>query len=219
MRMQAEWEAIYRENESVWSKRPDPMLMHIAPRVPKGKVLDLGMGEGRNLLYFARLGYEAWGVDASQSAVQRCMDRAQALGLTVQAEASDILAVDLEPDSLTLVICTMTLPFIKKSESEPLFQKIKRGLKVGGWVYLTTFSVEDPQVPRWRQNTTEIEPNTFYNDENGRRLQFFELDELQNAFQDFTLYYNGHAIQYDDPHPGAPQPHYHGIMTYIGTKE
>ncbi len=46
------WEESYKSVESLWGVKPDNELVRYASIVPEGKVLDLGIGEGRNALFF-----------------------------------------------------------------------------------------------------------------------------------------------------------------------
>lgn len=211
-----DWDKLYREAGRVWSESPDLLLAQYAPLIPKGRILDLGMGEGRNLIYFAKHGFEAIGVDISPTAVDRFLDKAKSMQIAAQAQTADIRSFDIEPDGFVLIISTMTLQFIKKSESEALIQRIKQGLQSDGMVYLTMFSTEEPAYAR--ETRTEIEPNTFSSDDGQRIVHYFERDEILSAFADFKLLHLAQIIEYDAGHPGAPEPHYHGIVTYLGQK-
>jgi cyclopropane fatty-acyl-phospholipid synthase-like methyltransferase len=214
-----DWKNLYEQNETVWGEKPDYLLMDIAPSIPQGKVLDLGMGEGRNALFFARQGYDVKGIDVSAAAVQHCLERAKALQIPIQAEAANMLDVENEPDSLALVISTMALQFMKQSESAQVLRNTQRWLQPGGMVYLTMFSTEEPGLARMKESHTEIEPNTFYSERFGSHVHYFAKDELLGLFSDFKLHYFAQALQLDGGHPGAPEPHYHGIITYMGQKK
>lgn len=49
------WEEAYKSVESLWGLKPDHTLVEYGSLIPKGKVLDLGIDEGRNALYFAKM--------------------------------------------------------------------------------------------------------------------------------------------------------------------
>ncbi|MBC8170904.1 MAG: class I SAM-dependent methyltransferase [Anaerolineae bacterium] len=212
------WEALYQQDESVWGEKPDDLLREYAPLVAMGQVLDLGMGEGRNALYFARHGYAVRGVDIAQTAIDHCLARAKALNVTMQAEIGNIVEIGIEPNSLTLAISTMCLQFMKQSESAKVMATMREGLQPGGLVYLTMFSTGEPAYARLKQSSPEIEPNTFYREASNSYVHFFEQDEVLNQFPDFKLLYCSKAIKLDTGHPGALEPHYHGIITYVGQK-
>lgn len=85
MEKSSAWEEAYRDVESLWGLKPDFELAEYADLVPKGKVLDLGIGEGRNALFFAKKGYEVEGFDMSQTAVDRRIERAKNSNLKLSA--------------------------------------------------------------------------------------------------------------------------------------
>jgi cyclopropane fatty-acyl-phospholipid synthase-like methyltransferase len=183
-----------------------------------GQVLDLGMGEGRNALFFAKRGYPVRGIDLAPTAVQKCREQAALLNVPIQAEVGTIVDADIPPQSHLLVISTMALQFIKRCESQALLERVKLGLMDGGFVYLTVFSTEDPSYLRVKQSSQEIEPNTFYHEARQQVVHFFEKDEILSQFSEFKLIYFAQEIVLDSPHPGAPEPHYHGILVYLGQK-
>ncbi|HEX2619482.1 MAG TPA: class I SAM-dependent methyltransferase [Phototrophicaceae bacterium] len=215
-----DWEIIYQQSETVWGEKPDLLLMEYAAQIPMGQVLDLGMGEGRNALYFAYRGYPVRGVDLAPTAVEHCRERAQALNIPIQTEINNMLDVTIDPDSLTLAISTMCLQFVKQSEAHQIIQRIKQGLKVDGMVYLTMFSTDEPRYATLKQTDEEVdgEPNTFYLANRDTYVHFFEQSEILELFHDFQLLHVAQSISLDPGHPGVQEPHYHGILTYLGRK-
>lgn len=71
------WEEAYQGVEPLWGLKPDPILIEYARLAPNGRLLDLGIGEMRNALFLAKMGYEVEGVDISPNAIQRRIERAQ----------------------------------------------------------------------------------------------------------------------------------------------
>lgn len=65
----------------------------------KGKVLDVGCGAGRHLLYFQNLGLEIIGVDRSPLAIQVCKESG-----AQQAEVMDIFENTLVPHSFDTIL-------------------------------------------------------------------------------------------------------------------
>ncbi len=65
----------------------------------KGKILDVGCGAGRHLLYFQNLGMEIMGVDRSPLAIQVCRESGAR-----EAEVMDIFENTLEPASFDTIL-------------------------------------------------------------------------------------------------------------------
>ncbi len=212
------WEQVYADAKSVWGEQPDLLLMEIASFVPQGLVLDLGMGEGRNGMYFARHGHDVRGIDRSPAAVAKCREWAEALKVGFQAEVGDIREVVIEPNSLALAICAMSLQFMTLDKSERVMRQIKQGLKPSGMVYVTVFSTDDPGFARSQQTRSEVERHTFYNEAQETNVHFFEPGELLPLFDDLKLHRFAQTRFLDGGHPGAEAPHYHGTLTYIGQR-
>ncbi|MEO8611862.1 MAG: class I SAM-dependent methyltransferase [Chloroflexota bacterium] len=210
------WQDIYEQSQSVWDERPDPMLVEYAALIPPGDVLDLGIGEGRNAFFLARNGYTVRGIDFAPSAVERCNAQAKRLQLPVEAEVGNILDSHIPVSQYALIVSTMTLQFMKPSESEVVFARMKAGLAAGGVVYLTVFSTDDPSYGRLSQQGEAVEPNTYFAKSLGQHIHFFSKDEILAAFADLKLIYVAQQISYDLGHGDTPDPHYHGIITYMG---
>lgn len=212
------FDQFYQNVETVWGEKPDLLLADILPDVERGLALDLGAGEGRNALYLAQQGFDVTAVDIAPTAIQKCLDRARLHNIPIRAEARNLLDVEIEPDSLALVVSAMTLQFVKPSESARVIERIKTGLRPGGMVYLTMFSTDDPGYARMSQSQPEVEPRTYFNERMGSHVHFFEKEELLGAFEGFVLYHFAQTVFRDPGHPGVPDPHYHGTLTYIGRK-
>ena len=57
------WDARYRDGAYESRTHPTALLEAWAPRLPRGRALDVACGAGRNALYLARLGWEVAGFD------------------------------------------------------------------------------------------------------------------------------------------------------------
>ncbi|OII13645.1 hypothetical protein BIU97_17005 [Curtobacterium sp. MCBA15_009] len=65
------WEARYAERDGIWSGRVNAVLATVAPTLPTGRALDLGCGEGGDVVWLARQGWDVVGVDLSVTALER----------------------------------------------------------------------------------------------------------------------------------------------------
>ncbi len=82
----ASWEERYRGAPALWSGRANPPLVAQVGELPPGRALDVGCGEGGDVLWLAGRGWRATGLDWSQVALDRAAEHAAAAGLTDRVE-------------------------------------------------------------------------------------------------------------------------------------
>lgn len=87
------WEERYAGSDQVWSGRANRTVTDVAAGLTPGRALDLGCGEGADVIWLARHGWDATGVDISPTAVRRATAAAETLGLA--AEVIRFHAADL----------------------------------------------------------------------------------------------------------------------------
>ncbi|MDH5753756.1 MAG: class I SAM-dependent methyltransferase [Candidatus Bathyarchaeota archaeon] len=209
------WEEAYRSVESLWGLKPDHILLEYASLIPKGNVLDLGIGEGRNALFFAKMGYEVEGVDISRAAVERCIERAKKANLKVKAEVRDLKEVDVPQGRYSLIIVAWVLNFFKKTEAEQIMRRIKNGLKKDGFVYIGIFSLDDPSYERAKRRLEVVEENSFYSPKKNSFFHYFTKEEILSLFSDFKVIYYAVGTGLDLSHG---ERHYHGFIEYMGQR-
>ncbi len=107
------------------------------------QVMDLGCGNGRNLIFLAReFGARGFGIDTSTAAIAEARRAGEGLGLTFEARS---IAGDLptEDGSYDLALDMMTSHFLNAAERRHLRDEIHRSLRPGGWLFMKTFLLDD----------------------------------------------------------------------------
>jgi len=94
---------------------------------PPGTALDYGMGEGRNSVYLAKLGWQVWGFDMADAGVALAQKRAQELGLTLHTAAVRDSEYDFGRDRFDLILFSWTMPLVP-------VERVLDSLKPGGIV-------------------------------------------------------------------------------------
>lgn len=108
------------------------------------KILDAGCGEGRNTVYFIREGFQIFGIDPNEIAIQYC--RYQAKSLDPNYDIHRFLEGKLEEvpfhdSSFDAVICSAVLHFASSVDNFwQMIDEIHRVLKPGGvfWFRMCT---------------------------------------------------------------------------------
>lgn len=77
----AGWEERYAGAESLWSGKPNPQLVTEAGRLQPGTALDVGCGEGGDVIWLAQQGWRVTGADFSANGLARAAQHAQQAGV------------------------------------------------------------------------------------------------------------------------------------------
>ena len=105
----------------------------------ESSVLDVGCGNGRNLIYLAKtFGNKGVGYDISKTAVAQAVTASKGLGLKYKAR-SIAGSLELEDESQQLVLDMMTSHFLNGEDRLNLRNEIHRVLKPGGFLFMKTF--------------------------------------------------------------------------------
>lgn len=85
------WDERYAGHESVWSGKPNPQLVAEVTGLAPGAALDLGCGEGGDVIWLAEQGWQVTGADFSAKGLARAADHARQAGV---ADRTDWWQVD-----------------------------------------------------------------------------------------------------------------------------
>lgn len=118
---------------------PAQFLVENHGLLPKGRTLDVAMGNGHNAVFLARMGFEVEGVDISPEAVRGALELARREGVAIKAQVADLESnYHIEKAAYDVVIC---FNYLQRS----LIPQIKEGLRRGGMVVYETFIVDQAQ--------------------------------------------------------------------------
>jgi 2-polyprenyl-3-methyl-5-hydroxy-6-metoxy-1,4-benzoquinol methylase len=135
-----DWDERYSEPGFAYGTAPNEFIASVANRIPKGKILSLAEGEGRNAVYLASLGYEVTGVDVSEVGLRKAQVLASQHGVIITTIHADLSKFKIEPEQWDGVIaCYCHIPSTIRI---PLHQAAVQGLKPGGVFVLEAFSKE-----------------------------------------------------------------------------
>ncbi len=108
------------------------------------KILDAGCGEGRNTVYFVNQGYQIFGIDPDELAIQYCRFQSKSLKKEYDAHRFQIGRLEEIPfhaEAFDVVICSAVLHFAKNVDNfRQMISEIYRVLKPGGifWFRMCT---------------------------------------------------------------------------------
>ncbi len=169
-----------------WLERNHPE----APIDPKSSVLDLGCGNGRNLIYLAKTyGVSGTGYDISSEAILQAKE--QSKGLNIKYETRSIAGKITIPDeSQSLVLDMMTSHFLNEVERRNLVAEVLRILKPGGWLYFKTFfKDQDINANRLLRDNPAGEKGSYIHPKIGVAEHVFTEQEIKDMLgTDFIIH-------------------------------
>jgi len=127
--------------------RPAQFLQEQISRIPKGVVLDLASGQGRNALYVAGLGYRVEAIDLDQLALAALAETAGRRNLSnLTTTYLDLEADPTHPPDLGTGRYDAILVFFYLHR--PLFPSLLQALKPGGLLVYETFLIDNHERRR-----------------------------------------------------------------------
>ena len=206
------WLEAYRETVENRKQGPDFKLIEYLDIIPKGPVLDLGMGRGRHAMFFAKLGREVEGVDTSKLS-KGITDMVEAEGLDFTYHKKDLRDFEIKPKRYALIIASKIIQLFQKADIETIAERMQSGLKRKGVLYIFTFSVEHlEQITKW-EDIEKVEENTYYHSKYKQHFHFFSRDEILGLFPKLKLEYYTDGLTFDR----RPSHLRHtGFIQYVG---
>jgi ubiquinone/menaquinone biosynthesis C-methylase UbiE len=154
--MSSNWDQVYSKNfMTMWYPNEDiirfcsrlvqKQLTHdkFDVKRPAESVLDLGCGNGRHAMYFARQGFKASGIDVSDQAVAWANDWASREGLEVDFRVGDIRALPFADQSFDVVVSHGVLDHVPMETAQKAAAEVHRVLRPNGLFYCDLRSTED----------------------------------------------------------------------------
>ncbi|OUR98904.1 hypothetical protein A9Q84_05690 [Halobacteriovorax marinus] len=135
------WDKKFSGDEYLYGKAPAKFLSENYSYIPlAAKVLDVGMGEGRNAVFLARKGYNITGVDISAVAVRKSRRLAAEYGIrinTVVSSMEDFKAKRASYDAI------LVFYYVDRK----LNRKLIQWLKPGGLLIYESHTKRQKKVP------------------------------------------------------------------------
>jgi SAM-dependent methyltransferase len=184
------WERVYAEKfMTMW--HPNEDIIRFCARLVRRRltfdeyevkrsvrrVLDLGCGNGRRALFFARQGLAAVGVDVSLQAVRWAREWCRREGVGAAFGVGDVTRLPYRDGAFDVVVSHGVLDHMLMEDARRAATEVWRVLAPSGLFYCDLRSVEDFESGRGR----EVAPHTRVIDagfEEGLVQHFFTYDEI-----------------------------------------
>lgn len=165
------------------------------------QVLDIGCGNGRNLIYLAEtFGIRAVGYDISDVGIAYAKKAVGELPVKFLVQ-SMLEPIPLPDTSVTIALDMMSSHILKTAEREALRAEILRVLKPGGWLFFKSFLLDDDSHARRLLRESPAEEAGMYIHPEIHTAEYVWTEDALREF--FEPYFTVHKIEKSFKHKHA----------------
>lgn len=154
----------------------------IETRRPIQRILDLGCGSGRHVVFFAGLGLPVVGIDVSDRALDACRAWLSEEGLEAELGMARVDDLPYPTDHFDVAVSHGVLDHVTLAEARSAIAELRRVLRPGGLLHLNLRMTESYDWGRGE----EIEPGTFRlaeGPERGLPQHFYSEAEIEDLLE------------------------------------
>jgi SAM-dependent methyltransferase len=182
------WDKIFGQQGKVFTE-PHEDISRILPLLRERKasrVLDLGSGSGRHVVFLASNGFSVFGIDGSPRGMEMARQWLQEEGLSADLRIGDITqTLPYEDDFFDAVFSIQVIHHARIATIQEIIREIERVLKKEGLIFISV-----PKLKSQGKEFKEVEPNTLIpldGREEGLPHHYFTPEELQESFKNFRI--------------------------------
>lgn len=131
--------------ETDWINQPSMFATYAINFFPsKGKILDVGCGQGQDSRFFAEHGYDVVGIDFSDEGIRIAKEKNASSNLHFSVQ--DISEkLPFENNSFDIVYSHLAIHYFSESKTKEIFSELSRILKTNGIIAIFVNSINDPE--------------------------------------------------------------------------
>lgn len=196
------WEEAYQSDDmSAFSVEPNITLKEFEHLLSKqSKILEVGCGEGQNVLYLAGEGYcNVNAFDLSEHGIAKVKRRCEAADVHLNAFVADLTTYEFN-ETYDLVMSFGTLHFVRKSDWKQFLNRAKENTSIGGLHIMQIFTDTVPV-------TEDIAPFAIGIAQDG---------EIRELYKDWEIL-QFKSYVFEDEHPNVPK-HLHASNKIVARR-
>lgn len=139
--MPNQYDQKYAQKAFYWGKIPSPFCLKVLECFPVDRplrLIDIGCGEGRNAVFFARNGFQVTAFDLSETGVEKTKRLASDAGVSMDIFKADMLEYHLG-EMYDVVFCHGCLQYIPPDMRRDLLENYKQHTNPEGLNVLSVF--------------------------------------------------------------------------------
>jgi 2-polyprenyl-3-methyl-5-hydroxy-6-metoxy-1,4-benzoquinol methylase len=164
------WDERFDRDDYVYGTRPNEFVADVFNHIPRGNVLCLGEGEGRNAVFLAQQGYTVTALDSSYIGLQKAQKLAAERGVSITTIHADLADYKIEANAwqgIVATYCHLPLPLRQQVHAACV-----HGLARNGAMILEAFTPDQLKYKTGGPQTIEL---------------LMTLQELKNEFSGLTF--------------------------------
>lgn len=132
------WDERYNTEQYAYGTTPNEFLRQKFDLIPKGEILSIGEGEGRNAVFLAMQGYSVTAVDGSSVGLEKARKLADANSVSVDLVHADLSDYDLGENKWDGIV-SIFVP-LPSDIRKLLYGKLPGALKPGGVFFVEAYT-------------------------------------------------------------------------------
>ena len=171
------WDERYDSEQYAYGKEPNDFLAQQYQQLPKGNVISLAEGEGRNAVFLAKMGYSVTAVDGSKVGLEKAAKLAIEHNVNIELIHADLAEFDFGEakwDAVVSIYCP--LPSAVRSA---VYKRAVKGLKPGGVFLLEAYTPEQINYNTGGGPSADTKTSKSDLEDDLTGLSFVNLEELK----------------------------------------
>lgn len=199
------WNDRYSSDEYVYGELPNNYFKEQLDKLPVGKILLPGEGEGRNSVYAAQKGWDVWAYDISSAGKMKAEKLASKHNVQIDYRVGEIQNLDYQNEQFDAV--ALIYMHLAKEESTLLQDSIYKLLRPGGVIIAELFSKN--HIEYQKKNSNVGGP---------RNIEFlYTIQDIQNDYNKYSI------LELKEKEIELQEGNYHSgtasVIRFVGRKE
>lgn len=198
-----QWNEIFKKRGRVFFKEQENMenILKIFREHGVKRILDLGCGTGRHVIYFAKNDFQVYGIDIAREGIRLTKEWLKKEGLNANLKVGSIYEkLPYKNDFFDAVISTNTIHHAAIEKIRKTIQEVERVSKPKSLLFITvrrrefrTFKPHSAKIERYKKRITKykvIGPRSYVPTEGGEKGMvhyLFNKRILRKEFKNFTI--------------------------------
>lgn len=195
-----QWNKTFKKEGKVFTKVQEdiPKILTLFKKHNIKKILDLGCGSGRHTVYFAKRGFDVYGIDIASEGIKITREWLKRENLKANLKVGNIYrGLPYENDSFDAIVSIQVIHHARIKTIRKTIKEMKRVLRLKGLIFITVrkhmSKKELLKLQRkelvWKLK--KIGPRTFIpltGREKGLTHYYFNKGLLRKEFKNFKIY-------------------------------